>query len=219
LTSLQTVRQSARSELASHTRTFWSVHPVGLFDLLLPVQIAALPLRDEARAALFDSREPFIPSLYLGLGALPLVAAGLAPPPRPRARRPLRPPAPPGCARRPRPSRACLRRPHAVLPAAADPALPGEGPLPRRLRLDRPGRPGRRRPAREGAVAQEARGAPPGPRRGARSRPRPGVGDQGARRAPLAPGRRAHSHDARSRSTSGSGRGRARPRRPRRREG
>jgi hypothetical protein len=82
LTSLQTLRQSARSELAASSRTFWSVHPVGLFDLLLPVQIAGLPLREDARAALFDSREPFIPSLYLGLGALPLVAAGFTHPRR-----------------------------------------------------------------------------------------------------------------------------------------
>ena len=81
-TSLETVFQSARSELSAQARTYWSVHPLGLLDLVLPVPLAILPLSPGARAALFDSREPFIPSLYLGLVALPLVVAGLAHPRR-----------------------------------------------------------------------------------------------------------------------------------------
>jgi hypothetical protein len=38
----------------------------------------SLPLRDPVRAALFESREPFLASCYLGLGAFVLAAAGVA---------------------------------------------------------------------------------------------------------------------------------------------
>src|SRR5262249_45210779 len=38
----------------------------------------SLPLRDPVRTALFESREPFLASCYLGLGALVLAAAGVA---------------------------------------------------------------------------------------------------------------------------------------------
>ena len=78
LASLETLLRSARADLATATRTYWSVHPAGLLDLALPVQLGMWPLGPEARAALYESREPFVPSLYLGLVALPLVLAGLA---------------------------------------------------------------------------------------------------------------------------------------------
>jgi hypothetical protein len=78
LASLETLRRSARADLEAATRTYWSVHPLGLLDLALPVQLGTWPLGPEARAALYESREPFVPSLYLGLAALPLVLAGLA---------------------------------------------------------------------------------------------------------------------------------------------
>ena len=84
LSSLEALLHSARADLAAATRTYWSVHPAGLLDLVLPVQMSAWSLRPEARAALYESREPFVPSLYLGLVALPLVLAGLA-----HRRRPL----------------------------------------------------------------------------------------------------------------------------------
>jgi hypothetical protein len=82
LTSLDLVLGSARSELGEGVRTYWSVHPVGLLDLVLPVQLGWWPLRPEARAALYESREPFLPSLYLGLAALPLVLAAFVHPRR-----------------------------------------------------------------------------------------------------------------------------------------
>lgn len=78
LSSLQALLHSARADLAAATRTYWSVHPAGLLDLVLPIQMSSWPLRPEARAALYEGREPFVPSLYLGLVALPVVLAGLA---------------------------------------------------------------------------------------------------------------------------------------------
>ncbi len=81
-TSLEAVLQSPRSELGQQVRTYWSLHPLGLLDLVLPVPLAAWPLRAEARAVLFESREPFLPSLYLGLVGLPLVVAAFAHPKR-----------------------------------------------------------------------------------------------------------------------------------------
>jgi hypothetical protein len=82
LTSLEVLLRSARSDLGEAVRTYWSVHPVGLLDLALPIQLGWWPLRPEARAALYESREAFLPSLYLGLTALPFVLAGLAHPRR-----------------------------------------------------------------------------------------------------------------------------------------
>jgi hypothetical protein len=81
-TSLEALRQSGRADLGDAARTYWSLHPAGLLDLALPAQLAWWPLRPAARSALFESREPFLPSLYLGLSALPLVLVGLAHPRR-----------------------------------------------------------------------------------------------------------------------------------------
>ncbi len=82
LNGLETLRAAGRSDLADAARTYWSVHPVGLLDLVLPAQLAWWPLRPEARSVLHESREPFLPSLYLGLTALPLVLVGLGHPRR-----------------------------------------------------------------------------------------------------------------------------------------
>jgi hypothetical protein len=49
--------------------------PIGLLQVVLPVFPDLLPLSKAVRAALFDSREPFLSSVYLGLAALPLVLA------------------------------------------------------------------------------------------------------------------------------------------------
>ncbi len=65
-----------RRELSSEVRTYWSVHPAALPRLFLPLRVNELPLTDRQRAALFESREPFLPSLYLGVPALALAVAG-----------------------------------------------------------------------------------------------------------------------------------------------
>jgi hypothetical protein len=77
LPTLDVVRRSARADLPADVRTSWSVHPVSLLQVFLPVPFQDLPLHPRWREALFDSREPFLASLYLGAAALPLVLAAL----------------------------------------------------------------------------------------------------------------------------------------------
>ena len=67
-----------RLDLPVEARTFWSVHPMSVLQMVLPAPLDDLPLRAEVRRTLFDGREPLLPSLYLGLGALSLVGAALA---------------------------------------------------------------------------------------------------------------------------------------------
>jgi hypothetical protein len=69
--------RSSRSELPERIRTYWSVHPAALAQAVLPVPLHTLPLSDGTRAALFESREPFLVSLYLGLAAGVLVLAAI----------------------------------------------------------------------------------------------------------------------------------------------
>jgi hypothetical protein len=75
-------RGSARFGLAEGIRTYWSLHPASLLQLVFPVLPQSLPLREGVRAALFESREPFLSSPYLGIAALGLAAVGLATPAR-----------------------------------------------------------------------------------------------------------------------------------------
>jgi len=78
LPTLELARASARWNLPSATRAFFSVHPAGLLELLLPVSLYELPLREEQRQALFETaRQPFLRSVYLGAVALALVAAAI----------------------------------------------------------------------------------------------------------------------------------------------
>jgi len=69
--------QGTRRALAAASEWgFWSQHPAGLLQWLLPVPLGDLPLRAGLREALFESREPYLRSLYAGLAALPLVLVG-----------------------------------------------------------------------------------------------------------------------------------------------
>jgi hypothetical protein len=85
LPALDVLSRSARRSLPLAVRTFWSVHPLGLVETLVPGLWSSLPLRADWRALLFESREPFLSSIYLGLPALGLVGAAAA-----AARPPLR---------------------------------------------------------------------------------------------------------------------------------
>jgi uncharacterized membrane protein YczE len=78
LPALELVSRSARSSLPEAIRTYWSVHPMTLFECLTPSLWAALPLNEGMRQALFEGREPFLFDIYLGLPAVALVAAGVA---------------------------------------------------------------------------------------------------------------------------------------------
>lgn len=46
---------------------FWSLHPLSLLDLFVPRFFTELPLSAARREMLFDGREPYLASLYLGL--------------------------------------------------------------------------------------------------------------------------------------------------------
>ena len=80
LPALEVVSRSARRELPEAMRTYWSVHPLGMLETLAPGLPSALPLAPAWRAALYESREPFLSSLYLGLPAAALGFAALAVP-------------------------------------------------------------------------------------------------------------------------------------------
>jgi hypothetical protein len=85
LPALDILSRSARRSLPLAVRAFWSVHPLGLLETLVPGLWSSLPLRSDWSALLFESREPFLSSIYLGLPALGLVGAAAA-----AARAPLR---------------------------------------------------------------------------------------------------------------------------------
>jgi hypothetical protein len=70
LPSMEVLRLSVRASPSTGLTDYWSVAPLGLLQCLLPARLDPLPLRDDVRAKLFESREPYLPSLYLGLSAL-----------------------------------------------------------------------------------------------------------------------------------------------------
>ena len=77
LPSLALARASTRAHMPEAFRAFWSLHPAVLLEALFPVALDRLPLHWEVRGALFEHREPFLASLYVGLATLALVAAAL----------------------------------------------------------------------------------------------------------------------------------------------
>ena len=77
LSALDAVSRSARRDLPEAVRTYWSVHPLELVETMAPGVPGWLPLAPAAREALGRTREPFLTSLYLGLPAVALVAAGI----------------------------------------------------------------------------------------------------------------------------------------------
>lgn len=76
------LRGSARMALDDGSRTYWSIHPLGALELLFPGFWRDMHVTEAGRAALTESREPFLASIYLGLPALGLVLASFAGPRR-----------------------------------------------------------------------------------------------------------------------------------------
>jgi membrane protein YfhO len=72
--SVELASRSMRSQFAWQA-AFWSIPPAGLFQFVLPAWLDPLPLQDDVRAALFDRREPFLHSVYLGAATVLFVAA------------------------------------------------------------------------------------------------------------------------------------------------
>jgi hypothetical protein len=75
-----------RASLQPEETLYWSVHPASLADLFVPTLVAELPWSEVARAALFESRGPFLLSLYLGVSTLGLVLLVLITPKTPTHR-------------------------------------------------------------------------------------------------------------------------------------
>jgi len=75
--ALEAAAASARWQLGAEARGYWSFHPAASAELLVPVRLHQLPLRADARARLYESRDPFLRSALIGLPAMVLAAAGL----------------------------------------------------------------------------------------------------------------------------------------------
>ena len=73
--ALEIVGRAARADLPTSVRTYWSMHPLVGVEMVLPGVVSAVPLKRSLRTAFFESREPFLASVYLGTCALGLVAA------------------------------------------------------------------------------------------------------------------------------------------------
>ena len=80
LPSLELASRSDRWHLSAPERTYWSIHPVGLLQMIVPVLWYEVPLNAQWRSALFEAREPFLFSIYLGVPMLALAALALGRP-------------------------------------------------------------------------------------------------------------------------------------------
>jgi hypothetical protein len=76
LPTLELARTSMRADLQESWRTFWSNHPFIVAQAVLPLTFDPLPLAREWRALLFEGREPFLSSIYMGGPLLALATAG-----------------------------------------------------------------------------------------------------------------------------------------------
>ena len=74
--TVEVALRSGRRELPRETRTYWSLNPIVAGDLLLPGFAAEVTTSSALRKTVYEGREPFLPSLYLGLSAAGLVVAG-----------------------------------------------------------------------------------------------------------------------------------------------
>jgi len=72
------IMNTGRAGILESTRTYWSMHPFNLFEFFLPVPLGALPLNAVWRGGLFESREPFLASMFFGAPILPLLLAAFA---------------------------------------------------------------------------------------------------------------------------------------------
>ncbi|MEO8361238.1 MAG: YfhO family protein [Vicinamibacteria bacterium] len=77
LPAAESVLTSGRAALPQSTRTFWSLHPLATLEFFLPLPLSLLPLKPIWKAAFFESREPFLGSMFLGAAMLPLFVSGL----------------------------------------------------------------------------------------------------------------------------------------------
>jgi hypothetical protein len=75
--TLELVRSGSRLKQPPSASMYWSLHPATIVDMLVPRLITDLPLPPAWRSTLFESREPLLACLYLGMSSALLVALGL----------------------------------------------------------------------------------------------------------------------------------------------
>jgi hypothetical protein len=78
MSALDLAFRTPRWNLPDEVRTYWSVHPLTVLEILFPQLWSGVPLAPSLRQALFESREPFLASLYVGVPTLALAAGGIA---------------------------------------------------------------------------------------------------------------------------------------------
>jgi len=76
LPAMELVSRSARAALASAERDHWSLHPLAAVQALIPTTLQAAAIPSEWRELLFEGREPYLFSIYLGLPTLVLAGLG-----------------------------------------------------------------------------------------------------------------------------------------------
>ncbi len=77
LPTLEWALRSHRGETPRHIRTVWSLPPISLADVVFPIAAERWPWDPGLRVQLFERREPWLHSTYLGLPALALAFLGL----------------------------------------------------------------------------------------------------------------------------------------------
>lgn len=67
-----------RRTFTSDQNLYWSIHPATLVDTVVPRLAAEMTMGPDVRARLYEGREPFLESLYLGIATLPFVLLALS---------------------------------------------------------------------------------------------------------------------------------------------
>jgi hypothetical protein len=86
LPSMDIVLGSVRSAMAGNERSFWSLHPLQLLQLVFPIFPWVLAAHSPQLMRQPELYIPFVPSIYLGLPALLFALAGIAVGPSDRRR-------------------------------------------------------------------------------------------------------------------------------------
>ncbi len=76
LPAMELVSRSARAAFPAGERDHWSLHPLAAAQAALPTTLQAAPLPVEWRDVLFEGREPYLFSIYLGVPLLVLAGLG-----------------------------------------------------------------------------------------------------------------------------------------------
>jgi hypothetical protein len=77
LPTLAMAGRTTRMQYQADARLSWSIHPATLVDVLVPQLVSDVSMGPEPRRVLYEGREPFLASLYLGAATLPLVLLAL----------------------------------------------------------------------------------------------------------------------------------------------